>query len=34
VIENGFYTNAAIASRKWLKDLLKEVDQVIAGMEN
>jgi hypothetical protein len=34
VIKHGHYTKASIASRQWLKDLLKEVDQVIAGMEN
>jgi hypothetical protein len=33
-VKHGYYTKKAIASRQWLKDLLKEVDQVIAGMEN
>jgi hypothetical protein len=33
-VKHGYYTKKAIASRQWLKDLLKEADQVIAGMEN
>jgi hypothetical protein len=33
-VQHGYYTKASIASRQWLNELLKEVNQVIAGMEN
>ena len=32
VTKHGFYTKKAITSRTWLKDLLKEVDEVLSEM--
>jgi hypothetical protein len=31
-VKHGYYTKNAIADRKWLSELLKEVDQVIDGI--
>ena len=31
-IKHGFYTKKEIAGRRWLRGLLKEVDEVISGI--
>jgi hypothetical protein len=31
-VKHGYYTKESIAERKWLSQLLKEVDEVLTGM--